>query len=131
MPTHHPEVEIDFFNWTMTPLSESEVHWPIARFTNSSTDPRWVSGSLDGKTKWVAVIFRDCDQYARAKGYFAELNMHIDVDIYSVLDCGDDTVHKITMPLGDFDKFLVREYRYYFALEKSLCKDYITEETWR
>lgn len=123
-----------FFNWTLTLLFESTFYWPVARYQFAQAyDPPSISATVAEKTKFLAVVFDDCKQYEKAERYMLELRKYVEIDFYGHETCANSSILRIPTNLSsdDFDAMILRSYRFFFALEQSVCKDYVTNNTWR
>ena len=132
----------NFFNRTMTYRLDSdivlrELHGqvvpkhviPLAIQTDDSPAPSnshhqnlWKS-----KTKMVAWFVSNCNTTIGRENYVKELSKYVPIDIYG--QCGN-----LSCPADDWRKcfeMVRKDYKFYLALENSLCKDYVTEKFFR
>ncbi|XP_022082853.1 galactoside 3(4)-L-fucosyltransferase-like [Acanthaster planci] len=109
---------------------DAEVHTPYGYFvakgpasndSQSDTD-RW----LRGKSKLVAWIVRNCyNTFWPRTAYVENLRKHISIDIYG--SCGPLVCP--FQPRSDCVTIL-KQYKFYLALESAECDDYATEKLW-
>ena len=116
-----------FFNLTSTFRSDSD--FPVPYFHTQVRDspcdhclPN--STFLFYKTKLMVWIVSNCKTQSKREDYMAELSKYINVDVFG--KCGNFTPecyghwqHKCT-------NRLIKDYKFYFAAENSLCKEYFT-----
>ena len=74
------------------------------------------------RTEFAAALISNCGRNSRRLEYIKELQKHIVVDVYC--KCGN----KKCPEQGDCKQLIAMKYKYYFAFENSICKDYITEK---
>ncbi|RXG61142.1 Alpha-(1,3)-fucosyltransferase 6 [Armadillidium vulgare] len=115
----------NFFNWSMTYRSESDVPVPYGRVVPLLD--RNVKLDLDvfsRKNKTLAILGSNCSGRNGRWNYVKILEKYINIDSYG--HCG-----KLKCP-GHFnnDCNLINPYKFYLAFENSNCKDYITEKAW-
>lgn len=114
------------FNWTLTYRTDSTFPSPYGRYipgtpmvpANDTTN--WA----ENKTKFAAWIGSNCHntQWPRLS-YVRKLQALIPLDTFG--SCGTKTCPK-SLKCGE----ILRQYKFFFALENSACKDYITEKFW-
>ena len=146
-----PDMMKDFFNWTTTFRWDSDIVHPYGWIEPNGTVPlhpteeeyeRLVSEPSEvnyatGKTKMAAWMATNC----KAKSGRNELVMQlieqgIQVDVYGVcgnMTCGIFNYHNDgAFKTDDTDEpcreMIASKYKFYFALENSLCIDYVTEK---
>lgn len=128
----------DFFNWTMTYRKDSDVYNPYGWFRNlsnselnlqleSAKQQNEISSTFNysaGKTKKVAWFVSNCVSQSARNEYVKLLKTFIDVDIYG--QCGTFRCSRSNQTACR--EMLERDYKFYLALENSLCEDYVTEK---
>jgi len=146
-----PDVMKDFFNWTMTFRWDSDIVHPYGWIEPNGTVPlhpneeeygRLVAEppKVDyaaGKTKMAAWMVTNCKAQSGRNDLVKHLMEHgIEVDVYGAcgnMTCGIFNYHNDGKPkTDDTDEFcremISSKYKFYFALENSLCIDYVTEK---
>ncbi|KAL1402854.1 hypothetical protein pipiens_005897 [Culex pipiens pipiens] len=141
---HALEREAGFFNWTMTYRTDSDVVWSYARVVEDGGDQRvvapaervhWVQNGFRNysshvlldlvakKTKMAAQFVSHCGSISRRDRLVKQVQKFIQVDVFG--SCGT-----MECPRGSprCSRMLTEEYRFYFAFENSLCRDYVTEK---
>ena len=142
-----------YFNWTMTHRRDSDVYIaepygslvPIQPVlpaqmpddlpdgTNSPppdpasllNQPRF-RPQLTNRTRLVAWFNSHCPTHSQREDYVQQLAKHVQVDIYG--KCG----HMQCLPRNDPKcEHLLNNYKFYLAMENSLCPDYVTEKFYR
>ncbi|XP_062699416.1 alpha-(1,3)-fucosyltransferase C isoform X2 [Aedes albopictus] len=134
----------DFFNWTMTYRLDSDVVWNYNNFVDAETEvvlgpserPQWrrgfeeyynetVLGIVLEKTKMGVQFVSHCGTISKRDDLVREIQKLMSVDIYG--KCGT-----LECPRGSprCTEMLTTDYRFYFAFENSLCRDYVTEKVY-
>ena len=117
----------NLFNITHTFLQSSDLPVPYGYFVKKKrirkdyTPPDFIKK----RSKIVAWLVSHCGPPSRRQVYFAELKKHIQADAFGRCN------HTAKCPEGkgkDCLKHISQHYKFYFAAENSLCKDYITEK---
>ncbi|KAK2157690.1 hypothetical protein LSH36_186g00056 [Paralvinella palmiformis] len=118
----------DVMNLTMTYRRDSDVVLPyaIVRRRNASDD-RIRPVDPDRKSRSVVWAVSHCQTDSRRELYVDELKKHIDVDVYG--DCGQLSCDK-RHNRACWEMFAER-YRFVVAMENDICRDYVTEKTYR
>jgi Glycosyltransferase family 10 (fucosyltransferase) C-term len=99
--------------------SDTMQDWP------QHEDHEQVIQKLRNKKKQVAWFVSNCHSYSGREQYVKELQKYINVDIYGEcgpLKCANKTHRNDCLPM------LATDYKFYLALENSLCLDYVTEK---
>ncbi|XP_055617512.1 alpha-(1,3)-fucosyltransferase C-like [Toxorhynchites rutilus septentrionalis] len=133
----------DFFNWTMTYRLDSDIVWNYNNFVERDSG-RVVRPGKDLQSQMVGheVVFNQtllematvktkmgvqfishCETFSRRDDLVRAIQRFMEVDVYGkcgTMECPRDSPRCA--------KMLTDEYRYYFAFENSLCKDYVTEK---
>ena len=116
-----------FFNLTSTFRSDSD--FPVPYFhTQSRKRPCGHclpnSNLILNKTKLMVWIASNCKTQSKREEYIAELSKYIKVDVFG--KCGFFT-HKCQSYLVDScTNSMMEGYKFYFAAENSICKEYFT-----
>ena len=82
-------------------------------------------GLLSGKTKFLSWIVSHCETPGKRERYMAELSKYLGVDIFG--KCGKplpECNRKVFAT--DCTSDIMKGYKFYFAAENSICKDYFT-----
>ncbi|RNA06939.1 alpha-(1-3)-fucosyltransferase C-like [Brachionus plicatilis] len=112
-----------FFNLTSTYRIDSD----FPHFYDLTSSMRWKKNEefderrdfYAEKNKFAVAIISNCYGKSQRLEYIKELKNYIHFDIYG--KCGQ--------PCPDeCKKYAAKEYKFYFAFENSICKDYITEK---
>ncbi len=113
------------FNWTMTYRLNSDIWYPYGYVKpgqhKSGFDPK--INYLDGRNKSIIAVISNCVS-PRLK-MVESLMKYIDIDVFG--ECG----HKSLCREDECFYSLLKEYKFYLSFENTLCKDYITEKTYR
>ena len=130
LPFMIEHVRFDYFNWTMTYRSDSDIvhrygtinqlKMTKGKFADRNA-AEWRGGK---KTKLVAWFVSHCSTGIRREEYVRQLSKFIPVDIYGScgnLTCGCDNKSLCL-------EMLRSDYKFYLAFENSLCPDYVTEK---
>lgn len=106
----------------MSYRSDSGIHVPYGRFIRK--DRHWTPVSLKGpKVAWFA---SNCHTASRREDLVSQLAKYIPVHVFG--SCGS-----YSCPYGNesCNQMLENNYSFYLAFENSLCRDYVTEKTFR
>lgn len=80
-----------------------------------------------GKTDFAAAVISNCNDRSKRLKFIRELQKYILVNVFG--KCGKPCPVKFkNSTFADCKKVLATEYKFYFAFENSICKDYITEK---
>ncbi|XP_055334689.1 alpha-(1,3)-fucosyltransferase C-like [Paramacrobiotus metropolitanus] len=115
-----------FFNLTFTYRFDSDIiadnylqyFRPVLWTRPGEFDDLWAI-----KRKVSAIFMSNCGAPSQREKYIAMLKEHMPVDVYGA--CGDIQCPRSTQK--DCDA-LIKQYKFYFAFENSICKDYISEK---
>ena len=118
----------EFFNLTSTFRSDSD--FPVPYFQTQVRDspchhclPN--STVLNGKTKLMVWMVSHCKTQSKRENYMAELSKYIKVDVFG--KCGNFTPKcQRHLHLDSCTNSMIEGYKFYFAAENSICKDYFT-----
>ncbi|KAL3286435.1 hypothetical protein HHI36_000943 [Cryptolaemus montrouzieri] len=118
----------DFYNWTMSYRSDSDIVHPYGYFTKRITTYQFPSienlRKRKGKFIWMV---SNCITPSKREMLVEEINKHIKVDVIG--KCAETL--SISCPKTDGKKcynFIEKNYKFYLSFENSLCKDYVTEK---
>ena len=110
---------VSFFSEALS-LSSLNSSWhPFNSFANYSTE------QIPKKTKDILWVVSNCRSDTTGRMAFVkELRVHtnLTIDIYGA--CGEKGRVKN-------DRNLIKDYKFYLALENSICRDYITEKLFK
>uniref|UniRef100_A0A1Q3FID7 Fucosyltransferase n=1 Tax=Culex tarsalis TaxID=7177 RepID=A0A1Q3FID7_CULTA len=142
---HLLDGDYNFFNWTMTYRLDSDVVWNYNNVVEKldaddrmavgpSQRPQWRRGADEyrngtleelarRKDKMAAQFVSHCETFSGRDELVREIQRFMPVDVYG--KCGT-----MECPQGSprCSRMLTDEYRFYFAFENSLCRDYVTEK---
>ncbi|XP_037872953.1 alpha-(1,3)-fucosyltransferase 7 [Bombyx mori] len=127
---------VNVFNWSMTYRTDADIPVPYGRtipleapiFTETTNTnitkliPNWKNKRRD---VLASILMSNCGVPYRMK-YLNKLKKHMKIDIHG--KCSDS--HLVNSCPGHFraDCKIISNYLFYFVLENSLCKEYITEK---
>ena len=117
-----------FFNLTSTFRSDSDFPVPYfyAQVRDSPCDHCLPNSTLRlNKTKLMVWIVSHCKTLSKREDYMAKLSKYVNVDVFG--KCGNSTPECPKMQ-RNCTKQLIENYKFYFAAENSICKDYFTGE---
>ncbi len=129
-PVHSPDYHKfnGIFNWTMTYKHDSDIWYPYGIVKpgqhKSGFDPN--VNYLSGRNKSVVAFISNCNGHRLEM--VKALRKYINIDIYGWGSCHDKTKLKCHM---NTCWYLLKDYKFYLAIENSICKEYITEKTYR
>ncbi len=128
-PVHSPDYHKfnGIFNWTMTYKHDSDIWYPYGIVKpgkhRSGFDPN--VNYLGGRNKSVVAFISNCVQSRLSM--VKALQKYINIDIYGWASC-----HNIKIKCGKNQCwYLLKDYKFYLAIENSICKEYITEKIYR
>ncbi|KAJ8043714.1 Glycoprotein 3-alpha-L-fucosyltransferase A [Holothuria leucospilota] len=116
------------YNWTMTYRHDATIGASYGTYIPGEPDVHendtrnWAAG----KTKMAAWMASNChiSGWQRVQFMNKFSRKYLPVDMYG--NCGT-----LKCPKDERCKAILSKYKFYFALENSLCKEYITEKFWR
>ncbi|CAK8674490.1 unnamed protein product [Clavelina lepadiformis] len=111
------------FNWTMTYRTDSDI---LASYSISHKPiKKTIAEMIEGKTApaLAAWVVSNCAASVR-KDFVDKLTRYISIDIYG--KCSGNYLCRDSVCRNQ----VLSKYKFYFALENSQCKDYITEKFW-
>ncbi len=113
-------------NWTATYRRDSTIPSQYGQFVSQSMEniPGESTRSVTGTTKnrLLAWFASNCNTTNNRMGFVRELRKYIPVDIYG--ECGELKCEKRPRCM----EMLRQQYKFYFSLENSNCREYITEK---
>ncbi|XP_068213120.1 alpha-(1,3)-fucosyltransferase C-like [Palaemon carinicauda] len=120
------------FNWTYTYKHDSDFTYPFdAMYRRQDPLPEVdYRNSTVGKTKMAAWFVTNCNARSNRDRFVKSLQKYIKVDVYGrcgPLKCKCEGECALKQPTYCYE-MLERDYKFYMALENSLCKDYVTEK---
>ena len=133
----------NYFNWTMSYFSNSDIHLPYGRIEALDTAPRTEKERLfmqksirasginpaSGKSKLAIWLVSNCYARSNRLQYVRQLQKFLDVDIISSKGkCGGkDLCPKEKNEELCYD-MIEKTYKFYLSFENSICKEYVTEK---
>ncbi|KAK6734639.1 hypothetical protein RB195_018058 [Necator americanus] len=131
-------VPSNFFNWTATYLLSSDVVFKYGLFYLSAKEAelkgfKFVNFHIDEsalikKKSGIFGIISNCKTLAGRELAIKELSRYINVTIGG--KCAMNENYLNLCPSGNSCSELYEQYPFYFAVENSVCKDYVTEKYW-
>ena len=120
------------FNFTMTYRKDADFYYNYGDMITKKEPERDkpVPDMTRNKTKLVAWANSHCSTESHREDYVAELQKHVPVDIFGYCTgvyCGNKKTiegHKICAEK-------LSPYKFYLALENSMCYEYVTEKAYR
>lgn len=80
-----------------------------------------------GKSELAAGVISNCGGTSKRLDYIKELQNYVAIDIFG--KCGKACPSKFKNGQeGSCKEIIAKEYKFYFAFENSICKDYVTEK---
>ena len=116
-------------NYTFTHLSESDIIHNYGHFRKKEviTDEDPIERqNRTQKTKMVAWVISNCPTIGRREHYFQLLRKYVQADKFSKCRGGNRRC-----PKKNCLEKVASEYKFYFAAENSICREYITEKVYR
>ena len=116
-----------FFNLTSTFRSDSDFPVPYfhTQLRDSPCDNCLPNSTLLlNKTKLMVWIVSNCKTQSKREDYMAELSKYIKVDVFG--KCGNFTPECDSLWQSSCTNSMMDGYKFYFAAENSICKDYFT-----
>ncbi|XP_061176543.1 glycoprotein 3-alpha-L-fucosyltransferase A-like isoform X2 [Saccostrea echinata] len=122
-----PQQWKDKFTWTMTYRRDSDITVFYGK-VNKREIPliRNYSEIFRKKKKTVAWAVSNCKTSSKREDYIQKLQKYIDVDIYG--KCGKLKCGRKSAAVTECHKKFAEEYKFFLAVENSICKDYTTEK---
>jgi alpha-1,3-fucosyltransferase len=138
----------NFFNWTMTYRWDSDMVAPYGYIAPTGDVPLhptpnqmkkllFLSSNettkvnyAQGKTKMTAWFVSNCQSVVSSRNEMVKkLQKYMTIDVYG--NCGNMTCpkkHKSFVSSDECRDMVAKNYKFYFALENSLCRHYVTEK---
>jgi hypothetical protein len=134
----------NFFNWTMTYRWDSDMIYPYGYITPTGNVPLHPTPNqmkfylskptrvnyAKGKTKMAAWFVSNCHTVVSGRNEMVkELQKYMTIDVYG--KCGKFKCRKKLGEDNSSDEcrdMVAKNYKFYFALENSLCRHYVTEK---
>jgi hypothetical protein len=132
----------NFFNWTLTYRWDSDMVMPYGYVRPTGKVPLHPSEDqlkklmsnqkvnyAAGKTKMASWMVSNCGDHSSRQNLTTLLQKYIQVDVYG--KCGNLTCPKREDENNSSEEcrdMTGQNYKFYMALENSLCRDYITEK---
>ncbi|KHJ98793.1 fucosyl transferase [Oesophagostomum dentatum] len=131
-------IAVKFFNWTATYLFSSDVIFKYGLFYLSAKEAelkgfKFVDFHIDEsaltkKKSGVFGLISNCNTSSKRELAIKELSKYMNVTVGG--KCALDIKDKDICPLGSNCAEIYGQYPFYFAVENSVCKDYVTEKYW-
>lgn len=130
-------VPLNFFNWTATYLLSSDVVFKYGQYYLSSKEAEekgfrlvdfYADGSVPKKKSGIFGLISNCNTTSKREIALKELSRYINVTIGGKCALNRSTID--ICPIGNDCLDLYGQYPFFFAVENSVCKDYITEKYW-
>lgn len=128
---------LNFFNWTATYLLSSDVVFKYGLYYLPSKIAEekgfkfvdfYAEGSVPKKRSGIFGVISNCNTSSKRELALKELSRYINVTIGGKCAHKNSTVDICPRDSDCLD--LYGQYPFYFAVENSVCKDYITEKYW-
>ncbi|KJH49347.1 fucosyl transferase [Dictyocaulus viviparus] len=128
---------VNFFNWTATYLMSSDVVFKYGFYYLSSKEAEekgfkllsfYVDGTVPKKKSGIFGLVSNCKTASKREIAFKELSRYMNVTIGGKCALNYSTINICPLDSDCLDLF--GQYPFYFAVENSVCKDYITEKYW-
>ncbi|XP_062594217.1 alpha-(1,3)-fucosyltransferase fut-6-like [Saccostrea cucullata] len=122
-----PQQWKDKFNWTMTYRRDSDITVFYGKVGKRQIPlKRNYSEIFRKKKKTVAWPVSHCKTPSKREDYIQKLQEYIDVDIYG--KCGKLKCGGPTGLITECHMKFAEEYKFFLAIENSICKDYTSEK---
>lgn len=118
----------NFYNWTMTYRSDSDIVHPYGYFRKTKTS--YCKPSIERikeRPKKIAWLVSNCATASGRENVAEELSRYMAVDIIGFCNFNS----KINCPKQSTEQcysIIEKNYKFYLSFENSLCKDYVTEK---
>ncbi|XP_057317505.1 4-galactosyl-N-acetylglucosaminide 3-alpha-L-fucosyltransferase FUT5-like [Hydractinia symbiolongicarpus] len=127
------KVTDNFFNMIITYKLNSEIPIPYGKYKIHDTKekrPELLKNFAEGKTKMVAWMVGNCVPYTRHKIAQDLVKEGITIDIAGICESMYSGFGSMGC-IGSNCSKVLSKYKFYFAAENIVCKDYVTEKYWR
>ncbi|XP_053388536.1 alpha-(1,3)-fucosyltransferase fut-3-like [Mercenaria mercenaria] len=128
-----PAILNGVFNWTAWYRQDATLMWLYgSKYTlnhSESNDARKLFGKTNfhqEKSREVAGMISNCKDQAERYKLVHKMQNFVTVDMYG--GCYDRPCGSVMKPKSCDE--ILKQYKFYLALENSLCKDYVTEKYW-
>lgn len=118
----------NYFNWTMTYRNDSDIPMPYGAIipreyvNNEMAHGKNYSAIYRSKTKSALWIVSHCHTTSNREKYVDAMANHTTIDQFG--QCNNNNVQRSIQLMDQ----LSSQYKFYLALENSLCRDYVTEK---
>ncbi|KAK4879664.1 hypothetical protein RN001_007810 [Aquatica leii] len=118
-----------FYNWTMTHRFDSDLVKRYRVFVKEETGYVLPSfHAVKNKTKIMAWFVSHCSTSSKRELLIKHIMKYIPVDIYGYCGPLKCSVNKNRLSTNECYDMVEKNYKFYFAGENSICKDYTTEK---
>jgi len=121
----------NFFNWTLTYHHASDIAVPYGRnllLKEGEIRPELGKDYTVGKDKVVFTAISNCDSIARL-AFLKELQRYVNVDVFGKCQRKINPISNNTCNVNSIEcTKLKARYKFFIAIENSLCEDYVTEK---
>lgn len=115
----------NFYNWTMTYRSDSDIKTPYGFFIEKNTNYQLPTlEELKNKNKMAVWMVSHCSTYNKREDIVENLQKHFQIDVFGAcgsLKCDSEDTSQCY-------KLMEKNYRFYMSFENSNCQDYVTEK---
>ncbi|XP_018564446.1 alpha-(1,3)-fucosyltransferase C-like [Anoplophora glabripennis] len=116
---------VNFFNWTMTYRSDSDIMRPYGYYQKATTVYKMpTAADVQQRPHKIVWMVSNCNAMSNRNDLFEKLNKHIPIDVYGT--CGNKSCPKETFD-ECYDR-LATNYKFYLSFENSICSEYVTEK---
>lgn len=140
----HGNMYADFFNWTMTYRTDSDIYIPYKYYVQQAMLKDWKQTEKNAteeqnmkvltdneivfnSTKLVVAMISNCKRKQRLK-IVQELQKYVPVEVFGRCTqrplCKNETTKSLCLTAE------LSHYKFYLSFENSQCLDYITEKYW-
>ncbi|WAR30156.1 FUTC-like protein [Mya arenaria] len=124
------------FNWTMYLRRESTILTSYSAYRKKlpeemakpSTLTEEIPNYFKTKTKFAATVVSNCYPPFQRYRVIEELQKHVDLNYYG--RCSGKSPLPAEFIKNDVREELLKDFKFYIALENSICRDYISEKFW-
>ncbi|CAI4226567.1 unnamed protein product [Auanema sp. JU1783] len=138
VPNEIKSLPENLFNWIATPLLSSDVIFKYGSFWIKTADAErkgfriesfhFDIEKMEKKRKGVFGLISNCNTANKREKIIEALSKHIEVTIAG--KCKNKPEYAELCPRGKDCRELFEEYPFFFAIENSDCRDYVTEKYW-
>ena len=123
------------FNWTMTYRRDSDIYIPWGKFkikANEYTNLTFHFNERAWSKKKTAVwLVSNCLSQSKRGSFVENMRTKIEVDVFGkcgtpIINCERNRYKNVTCL-----KEILQKYKFYLAFENALCRDYITEKSFK